>query len=370
MSMYLLPRFSGHFFIGTLHSAQSQACFTHCNRPLVLESMELDTQQELITLSNNPLHGVTLSFDNTVTSTPYQINATFGAVEALPATQRCWELVDEGERYQSVISLSGQQDRWQLAVDCEGKGTFELDQDTLSIDWQPQGTGPGHYLQTLGLSLYLELKGHLCLHANTLVKEHQAHLFLAPSRTGKSTLTALLTTLGFSLTTDDMAALYQTEADHGYKVYPSWAKVRLWPDSANLLKTQLRDRPLQQKKVHERFAKQEISFAPSSSHTPTPVTAMYYLNRVEETSGTPLTDKVEISKITPSAALIILMQNSMLGDAYRGLGIEKQRITKLAQLLQTVPFYKISYASGLDKLPDIANQIDKFINTQYPKKTA
>lgn len=326
--------------------------------------METDPQQELIALSRNPLHGVTLTFDGKHHTTPHQLNAQFTHIAPLPNGKEVWQLVDEGERYQSLITLTQEAERWQLSVQCEGQGVFELNDNTLKIDWRPEGTGPAHYLQTMGISLFLELKGHLCLHANTLVKEDQAHLFLAPSRTGKSTLTALLTTLGYTLITDDMAALYQTEQQPTqYEVYPSWAKVRLWPDSAELLKSQLTNQAVQQKKVHQRFAKQEISFAPQSNHVPTPVKAMYYLNRIEP-GNTAQNNTVTLTRIAPSAALIILMQNSMLGDAYRGLGIEKPRIQALAALLHTIPFYKVSYPSGLDKLPDIASQIDKLINNQ------
>ena len=326
--------------------------------------MDTDPQQELIALSRNPLHGVTLTFNGTQGSTPHQLNAQFAQITPEPQSEALWQLVDEGERYQSLITLTHKAERWQLAVQCEGQGVFELNQNSLTIDWQPGGTGPAHYLQTMGISLFLELNGHLCLHANTLVKNQQAHLFLAPSRTGKSTLTAILTTLGYALTTDDMAALYQTgQQPTQYEVYPSWAKVRLWPDSAALLKSQLTNQAVQQKKVHQRFAKQEISFAPQQNHAPTPVKALYYLNRTEP-GDTPEGDQVTLTRIAPSAALIILMQNSMLGDAYRALGIEKQRIQALAELLQTIPFYKVSYPSGLENLPNIASQIDKLINNQ------
>ena len=203
--------------------------------------MDTDPQQELIALSRNPLHGVTLTFNGTQGTTPHQLNAQFSQITPAPQSEAVWQLVDEGERYQSLITLTHKAERWQLAVQCEGQGVFELNQNSLTIDWQPGGTGPAHYLQTMGISLFLELNGHLCLHANTLVKNQQAHLFLAPSRTGKSTLTAILTTLGYALTTDDMAALYQSEQQPTqYQVYPSWAKVRLWPDSAQIPPTSAR----------------------------------------------------------------------------------------------------------------------------------
>ena len=132
-----------------------------------------------------------------------------------------------------------------------------------------------------------------------------------------------------------------------------------------MLENHLTTQPVQQKKVHERFAKQEISFAAQDTHTATPVNAMYYLNRVDEQpqSGNPLT----ITPINPSAALIILMQNSMLGDAYRGLGIEQSRIMALAALLQRVPFYRVTYPSGLEQLPDIAKHLDEWLQSEQAK---
>ena len=327
--------------------------------------MSPNTQQELASLSSTPLHGVTLALDKTTnnTNTPFALDVSFNPVTPLSNPKTAWTLTDKGERYESNITLNREDDCYQLHIDCEGQGTFQLQGNQLTIDWKANGTGPAHYLQTLGLSLFLELQGHLCLHANTLVKNNQAQLFLAPSRTGKSTLTTLLTTLGYTLTTDDMAALYHTNEQ--YEVYSSWPKVRLWPDSAAMLENHLTIQPVQQKKVHERFAKQEISFAAQDTHTATPVNAMYYLNRVDEQlqSGNPLT----ITPINPSAALIILMQNSMLGDAYRGLGIEQSRIMALAALLQRVPFYRVTYPSGLDQLPDIAKHLDEWLQSEQAK---
>ncbi|TPV53839.1 hypothetical protein FJ444_20125 [Aestuariibacter sp. GS-14] len=328
--------------------------------------MSVNTQQELATLSSAPLHGVTLncSPDPTTADTPYTLQVAFNNISPLSNPERVWQLTDKGERYESNITLDRQQHCYQLHINCEGQGSFQLQHNQLDIDWQANGTGPSHYLQTLGMSLFLELQGKLCLHANTLVKHDQAHLFLAPSRTGKSTLTTLLTTLGYSLTTDDMAALYHLNSS--YQVYPSWPKVRLWPDSAELLEKHLTTQQVQQKKVHERFAKKEITFTQQNNqqggHMPTPVKAMYYLNRVDAPANT--SEPLTITPINPSAALIILIQNSMLGDAYRGLGIEKQRIMALAALLQRVPFYRVTYPSGLHQLPDIASILDKLIQSK------
>lgn len=325
--------------------------------------MATNTQQELIDLSAAPLHGVCIEFSAThsTLNSPYKLTTQFSPVTINTTQQPIWQLLDEGERYHSQVCLYHNENGFQLSINCEGQGRFELKENQLTIDWQPTGTGPAHYLQTFGISLYLELKGHLCLHANTLIKNNQAHLFLAPSRTGKSTLTSLLSTHSYTLITDDMAAVYQSEGN--FHVYPSWAKVRLWPDSAKLIANQLNTEQLQQKRVHERFSKQEITFTPQFTQQATPIKAMFYLNRIEAQSTTATSGEIQvvIEKIPPSIALIILLQNSMLGDAYRALQIEKQRTAALAQLLKAIPFYKVTYPSGLEKLPEIAQQLNQQI---------
>jgi hypothetical protein len=311
--------------------------------------------QELTQLSTMPLHGVSLVADSQRTcDTPFQLQLNTQQPIADPVASPIWQLKDEGERYSSLIELYQAGAEYTLTVDCEGRGRFLLKDNALTIDWHTSGTGPAHYMQTMLLSLYLELRQILCLHANTLVCDNQASLFLAPSRTGKSTLTTAMQRHGYDLTTDDMAALYPSGTE--YQVYPSWPKVRLWPDSAEFLQDYAQQPILNTKKVHERFAKQEVTLTEQTHHHPSSLRNMFYLNR----SDSP-TARFSVTPIAPSAGLIILLQNSMLGSGYRALGIEKARLSQLANLLNTLPFYKVTYPSGLAQLPSVCRQLHQFM---------
>ncbi|MEG3766084.1 hypothetical protein [Alteromonas sp. 14N.309.X.WAT.G.H12] len=317
----------------------------------------MSTSKDLHALCQQPLHGVHLSVDGSPSpALPYEMTVKNGPITPLENEHKIWSLVDRGERYTSTVSLFRYDDTLQLSIDCEGVGIFEFKHNTLTIDWQSGGTGPAHYLQTLGISLYLERQHKICLHANTLVKNGNAYLFLAPSRTGKSTLTSAMTALDYQLITDDMAAIYPNGDD--YKVYPSWPKVRLWPDSAKHLAKQLTTDNHAKKKVHARFAKEEINVAPAKAHKPHPVKGLYLLNRKEDYHG-----PVTLSMLPPSHGVIYLLQNSMLGDAYTPLGLDKARMISIARLLQKVTFYEVTYPSGLAHLDDVTRALDEQLST-------
>ena len=370
----------------------------------------------------DPLHGVELLINNTPhqhdQKLPFHINVTINYdTDTYPTTLPIWTMLDEGTRYSSLVELYQDNNKHTLSIKCEGQGSFTFDPTKMCIDWQSAGTGFEHYLQSLGLAAWLELQGIPCIHANAITLDNDAALIIAPSRTGKSTLTTHLTNHQFKLMTDDMAAIHPA-TDGTFTIYPSWPKVRLWPDMADSLigieveakgeresesesdisvnrkisevtgiNTDISpninidlyadtdndkklsnnpngekqpSKPLiaapQKKQVHQKFAKYEIKFNTSNNiwhHQPAPLRAIYYLERLEENANV----ECAIERLNASNALIILLQNSMLADGYVNMGIEVERLTSLAKILGSIPLYKISYRSGLDNLDNVANQL-------------
>ena len=71
----------------------------------------------------------------------------------------------------------------------------------------------------------------------------------------------------------------------------------------------------------------------------------------------------QITTVAPSRALIILIQNSMLADAYCALGIEKARLIRLIEVVQSVPIKQVNYYSGIKQLPDVCRTILHDITT-------
>ena len=262
-----------------------------------------------------------------------------------------WVKEDEGERYTSRLELYRTEQGLLLKIDCEGRGSFEYRPEGIGIHWQREGTGPGHYFQTLGAALWLELQGIPCIHANALAAGEEAIGIIAPSRTGKTTLTAALLDAGLVLMTDDMLALHRIAGQ--WQVCPGWPQLRMWPDTArHLAGVDLHRLP----RVHERFDKRILHLEEQGRFTHCgrcrPLRRFYLLERRGSEKG-----GIETTEIPPGEALLHLLQNSMLADAYRSLGLEQQRLETLAALLEEVRLIRIRYPSGLQHLGEVAQFI-------------
>jgi hypothetical protein len=284
-----------------------------------------------------------------------------------PKSAPIWTLHDIGERYSTLVELHNTNDIYQMNIECEGTGMFTFDSNSIQVNWQPQGTGFEHYLQSLGLSYWLEKQGIPCIHANAVSFNDQAYLIIAPSRTGKSTLTTELLNHGFQLMTDDMAAIHPTTKNE-YTIYPSWPKVRLWPDTLESAektwaKTTLDAAKPQitNSKVHQKFAKAEIDLCQVSDNiwqqTPCSLKAIYYLDRQEHTNHI-----CKITQLHASQSLMLLLQNSILANAYTSMGVEQKRLAYLAEMLTHIPLFKMTYKSGLDNLSDVNAELKEHAN--------
>lgn len=314
-----------------------------------------------------PLHGVfCVPFcKQNKDELPIKITLAFSELAVDSKLKSIWSMTDAGERYHSEVSLYKKQQHenavgsdkntYYLNVNCQGNGLFEISKNSITIDWQEQGTGADHYFQTLAIALNLELNNVLCIHANALAYQNKAIAVVAPSRTGKTTLTAALSKTGFALMTDDMVALHETE--QGYQIYPSWPVARMWPDALNDIQAKANE---PYKKVHEKFEKRIVNIEETKGfefcNQPKKLQVIYLLNRLpnKQNSNTPL---CEIVPIATAQALIVLLQNSILGSCYRALNLEKSRVEALSKLLTKVTFKQINYQSGKEHLAAVSEMI-------------
>ncbi len=305
----------------------------------------------------SPLHGIqffTQANDRIVNDLPFSVELHQHTKPLKIEQEPIWSLHDQGERYSTLVNIYECNDKHVLNIECEGKGQFIFDESSLSIYWQDDGTSFEHYLQTFGASLFLELNGVPCIHANALEKDGEAILLIAPSRMGKSSLSAALVANGHTLLTDDMVALYHN-SEFGFYTFPSWSKLRLWPDSSNSMLSHVDVKS--KKAVHSRFSKTEIMVHSNvNPNKPVKIRRAYLLNRIQNDG---IDYEVDIKSIAPSKAAIITMQNSMLADAYRALGTEANRLTSLAKYIETIPFYRVNYKSGFDIIGTVAQKISE-----------
>jgi hypothetical protein len=259
-----------------------------------------------------------------------------------------WEREAAGERFRSRFALWHRDDGWLLDVDCEGRGSFLLADDRVEVCWQG-GTGPAHYLQTIGLALWLELHGVLCLHANGLEIQGAGIGVMAPSQTGKTTLTAALLDRGWRLMTDDMLAIRKAEG--GWRCYASAPALRLWPATGPWFGGTAFDAA---PPVHARFAKRELTVDAGRRCTGSrPLRRLYVLDRREAAAG-----EVRIDALASAEGLVECLRQSIVGDAAGALGIAPQRLARLADLVGEVGVRRLSYPSGREHLEDIARRLE------------
>jgi hypothetical protein len=313
-------------------------------------------------LDSEGLHGVQFGNSGQAHRQALPFSVTLRAAHVnLPEGAAVWQREDAGERYRSITSLHASDAGYVLSIDCEGRGRFLVTDQQILVDWR-EGTDYVHYLQTLAVALFLELNGVPCVHANAIaVDDEHAIGLLAPSRGGKSTLSHALVMAGARLMTDDMLALHPSTI--GCTVHPARPVLRLWPDSIRNV-TSLDETELP--RVHQRFAKRELSLAAQDcvASSPRKLSALLVLDRQSSEDGCerdrnntsePFESQLEL--ITGSAALVHMLQQSMLADAYSQLGLEQQRVTALSRLLDAIPVYRLRYASGVEHLPAVSQQI-------------
>lgn len=312
-----------------------------------------------------PLHGLTCAPHNEapVSSYVHKLTLLEASLSIDSEDVFLWHKIETGNNFRSEFNLyrrdvNKAQPLYLLKVNCQGCGLVLIDKHTITVDWQQQGTDFSHYFQTFISALWLELHHSICLHGNALASNGKALTLIAPSHMGKTTLSVALCQQGFDYMTDDMVALYSAENESGeeYLIYPSWPVARMWPKSLSLIKNNEHDLA----KVHHRFAKRvlpldELPNQPiEPKHTPAVLQTIYFLQRHESAISQPCV----ISDISPKNAIIPLLQNSILGDAYRALNIEQKRLRILASLSQYITFKQVHYQSGMENLAEVAEMIN------------
>ncbi len=337
---------------------------------------------ELITklpqnLFEKPLHGVqlipvTVLPDKTVATkrNPKRFSLKVSTAQAVRLNRaNCfWRNEQRGERYQSLIEFYGKAENSIVNIACEGSGQMHFSRhqgkSQLHFAWQKEGTEPAHYLQTIGLSYWLERQGVPCIHGNALAYGDKAVAIIAPSQTGKTTLSAALMQVGFALMSDDMMALHR-QAEQ-WQIYPGWPNLRMWPDSLAQFESRegLRLKPLP--KVHGKFNKCRLNIAAIKPEyfceSKKPLHALYLLNREAPDNAQ---TKCKISRLKPAQGLMQLLKNSMLADAYRVMGIEENRLEILSPLLQQVPIYTVNYPSGAQYLTPLCELLKQHVQGDY-----
>lgn len=240
-----------------------------------------------------------------------------------------------------TLSRSSQALYFRLGEDLElalGAEAIEYRTRAPEVAWMVEPV-----LLTTGLSLFLERRGSVALHASAVALAGGAVAFLAASTGGKSTLVASYVAAGFPLVTDDVLAL--EDGPLGPVVQPSFPLIKLTAESTRLFGDRSFPRLVESFPGTAKNAvvvgRGEIgSFATAAL----PLRGLYLLDRREEAVA-PATVPVP-----PRDAVVALIRQSFAPRLVASLGLEPSRLDRLARWVATVPVRRLVYPSGLEHL--------------------
>jgi hypothetical protein len=262
-----------------------------------------------------------------------------------------------------------------------GAGQVEVrDGKEIVVDVAPQAEERVLRLFLLGpvLSILLQQRGLLVLHASAVSVGGGAVAFLGASGWGKSTTAAALHALGHNLVADDNVAIsLQTpasmddEVNGGAVVLPAFPQIKLWPDSALALRESADDLP----RLHPELDKRAWRAASNFDTTPLPIRRIYVLQGNFGGSEVPATgaSAPSIERLRPREACIELVKHTYctpLVGGPGGNGMVSSHFAQCAALAQiaTVCRLRSRHATeGLAALPRLANLIIKDLESTEPQ---
>jgi hypothetical protein len=211
-------------------------------------------------------------------------------------------------------------------------------------------------------SLCLERRNVPVLHASVCAVDGGAVAFLATSRSGKSSLAAELLRAGAALLSDDLLALELSEGV--WRALPGYPQMRLWPEQAARYLCEASHlppvHPLAEKlraPVGEGFGR----FQPDAL----PLRAIYLPERRDASDDG--VSAVTFEALSPSAGLMELVRHSFLNRLVHAAGLQPRRLPLLANVAGAVPIRRVSFPSGMERLPSVAQAILDDLRERAPR---
>jgi len=203
------------------------------------------------------------------------------------------------------------------------------------------------------MSLVLERRGLLCLHASAVSVAGRAAIFLGDKGAGKSTTCATLLARGHVPITDDLVAVASGQGGtQAQMIQPGFDSMKLWPDAveALALKPEAEDRMIHPsvKKVQKRMQVPPVV-------APVPLGALFVLRR-EAGLDAPLAER-----LPPHEALQMVLRYTFMaryGETRLGRAHLADHMRRCSAVVAGAPVYRLSTPADLARLPDLAETIE------------
>lgn len=191
------------------------------------------------------------------------------------------------------------------------------------------------------------LKRHvICLHGCVLNKDEFTAGFMAPSGTGKSTLSAIMVKKGWTLLAEDLLLL--TSEGGNISVIPSFSNIRLWQESIGNLGAQ-------------GYSKKPVANRPGKyilrpTVEPTGLLERYTLTHLYSLTRALGLQEIKIKELDKKEAFWALMKNTFFTQQHNSR-LEKKRFELFDQLQKKISFKSARMPDGFGLLEESVNQL-------------
>jgi hypothetical protein len=199
------------------------------------------------------------------------------------------------------------------------------------------------YLAGSAFGVLLHQRGHFVLHANSVVLDGAAFLFMGVSGAGKSTLAGWFSRSGFAVLADDVSPIAMNGGPP--LALPGLPRLRL--DSAAIESLGLAVAP---SIPCAASGKHELALSPPPP-APVPIGGLYLL------SDDPEAVSASIARVQGSEAVEMLMANTYRGFVLHGLGQSGAHFSACLQLAATVPCSRVARRRDWSQLDEVGEKL-------------
>ncbi|MEM8979244.1 MAG: hypothetical protein AAGD04_07155 [Pseudomonadota bacterium] len=208
-----------------------------------------------------------------------------------------------------------------------------------------------HALMGLVMSVALELRGLLSLHASGVRVDGKAAVFLGDKGAGKSTTTGAMIQGGHRPISDDLIAVDTSGplakgATHPV-IHPGFSTTKLYPDSIAALG--LTDDE-SDREIHHSTVKKQKQLPQQVAESAVPVGALFVLLRDKDAQT------IEATRCAPHEALQAVLRftfKARYGETKLGRDKLVEHMQKCSRLVAAAPVYKLVIPHSLERLSEI-----------------
>lgn len=213
------------------------------------------------------------------------------------------------------------------------------------------------YLLGPVFSLVLGLRGTISLHASAVRIGDVAVALVGPQGAGKSTTAASFATVGYSVLTDDVAAI--RDGGDAFQIIPAYPRIRLWPDSVEMLFGSPEALPRITPTWDKRYLKLG-SIAHRFEPEPVPLAAIYFLHQRTADPSAPV-----IEPEPPRDGLVKLI-GSTGGNYLKDQESPASTFDLLRRIAQSVPLRRLIPHANSRYLPKLREMVVADIRALHP----